>query len=76
MNKEIFVLFHVVDENLSWYIDESIKEFSPDKTLLDKNDEAFKHGNLIHGRSLFMIPFWRLPSIPGALISALLQMAY
>jgi len=39
-----------MDENLSWYIDESIKEFSPDKALLDKNDEAFKHGNLIHGK--------------------------
>ncbi|XP_053407301.1 hephaestin-like isoform X2 [Mercenaria mercenaria] len=48
VNKEIFVLFQVVDENLSWYIDESIKEFSPDKALLNKNDEAFKHGNLIH----------------------------
>lgn len=51
VNKEIFVLFNVMDENLSWYIDESIKEFSPDKALLDKNDEAFKHGNLIHGKS-------------------------
>jgi hypothetical protein len=49
VNKEIFVLFHVVDENLSWYIDESIREFSPDKALLNKQDEAFKHGNLIHG---------------------------
>lgn len=48
VNKEIFVLLHVVDENLSWYIDESIKEFSPDKALLNKNDEAFKHGLLIH----------------------------
>ncbi|KAL4232107.1 hypothetical protein ACF0H5_009683 [Mactra antiquata] len=48
VNKEVFLLFHVVDENLSWYIDDSIREFAPDKTNMDKNDEAFKHGNLIH----------------------------
>ena len=50
MNREIFLLFNVIDENLSWYIDDTIKEFAPDKAKLDKNDAAFKHGNLIHGK--------------------------
>ena len=50
MNREFFVLFSIFDENLSWYIDESIKEFAPHKARINKNDDAFKHGNLIHGR--------------------------
>ena len=52
MNREFFVLFSIFDENLSWYIDASIKEFAPHKMRIDKNDEAFKHGNLIHGKCL------------------------
>ena len=53
MNREFFVLFSIFDENLSWYIDASIKEFAPHKMRIDKNDEAFKHGNLIHGKCLY-----------------------
>lgn len=48
VNKEIFVLMNVIDENLSWYIDESIKQFAPEKAVMDKNGDAFKQSNLIH----------------------------
>ncbi|KAH3706573.1 hypothetical protein DPMN_065961, partial [Dreissena polymorpha] len=48
VNKEIFILIAVIDENLSYYIDDSVRMFAPEKVNLDKNDEAFKHGNLIH----------------------------
>ena len=49
VNREFFILFSIFDENLSWYIDDSIKAFAPHKAKINKNDEAFKHGNLIHG---------------------------
>lgn len=40
-------MFSVVDENLSWYIDENIRRFSPDAAD-QKGDEEFQESNLMH----------------------------
>lgn len=39
-------MFSVVDENISWYLDENIHRFSPD--ISDPTDEEFQESNLMH----------------------------
>ncbi|KAK3515672.1 hypothetical protein QTP70_026459, partial [Hemibagrus guttatus] len=47
VDKEFFLMFSVVDENLSWYIDENLRRFSPDAAE-HKGDEEFQESNLMH----------------------------
>lgn len=44
-----FLLFSVVDENLSWHIDENIITYCSDPASVDKEDEAFQESNRMHG---------------------------
>lgn len=41
------MMFSVIDENLSWYIDENINAFIND-TAVDKEDEDFQESNKMH----------------------------
>uniref|UniRef100_A0ABI7X379 ferroxidase n=1 Tax=Felis catus TaxID=9685 RepID=A0ABI7X379_FELCA len=43
-----FLLFSVVDENLSWHIDENIVTYCSDPASVDKEDEAFQESNRMH----------------------------
>lgn len=45
MDKEFFLLFSVMDENLSWYLEENIKLFGTPET----KDEDFEESNKMHG---------------------------
>lgn len=51
-------MFSVVDENLSWYLEENIQKcLEPDGVSLD--DPDFEESNLMHGKNFFS-PIWRL----------------
>lgn len=47
MDEEFFLLFSVMDENMSWYLDENIEMFGSNKT--DVEDEDFQESNKMHG---------------------------
>ena len=47
---DFFLMFSVVDENLSWYLDENIASFCTDPGLVDKEDEEFQESNKMHGQ--------------------------
>lgn len=47
MDKELFLLFSVMDENLSWYLDENIERFGSSET--DPEHEDFQESNMMHG---------------------------
>ncbi|KAG7217240.1 hypothetical protein INR49_027784 [Caranx melampygus] len=46
VDKEFFLLFSVMDENMSWYFDENIKMFGSAET--DPANEEFEESNLMH----------------------------
>lgn len=46
---DFFLMFSVVDENLSWYLDENIASFCTDPGSVDKEDEEFQESNKMHG---------------------------
>ena len=48
VDKEFYLLFMVLDENKSWYLDENLKLNGIDPTKIDKTDEDFKESNLLH----------------------------
>lgn len=50
VDNDFFLLFSVVDENLSWHIDENIVTYCSDPTSVDKEDEAFQESNRMHGK--------------------------
>lgn len=49
VDSDFFLLFSVVDENLSWHIDENIATYCLDPASVDKEDEAFQESNRMHG---------------------------
>ncbi|XP_049599397.1 ferroxidase HEPHL1 isoform X1 [Syngnathus scovelli] len=46
VDKEFFLLFSVMDENLSWYLTDNVKAFGTNETNLD--DEDFQESNRMH----------------------------
>jgi len=50
---DFFLMFSVVDENLSWYLDENIASFCTDPGSVDKEDEEFQESNKMHGQCQF-----------------------
>lgn len=46
VDKEFFLLFSVMDENMSWYLKENIEKFGSNETNLD--DEDFEESNKMH----------------------------
>ena len=53
VDKEFALLFTVLDENESWYLDDNIKKFA-DPTKVTKSDEDFKESNKMHGINGFI----------------------
>ncbi|XP_069896328.1 hephaestin isoform X2 [Dipodomys merriami] len=56
-----FLLFSVVDENLSWHLDENIVTYCKDPASVDKEDEAFQESNRMHAINGFV--FGNLPEL-------------
>lgn len=48
VDQEVFLMFTVVDENLSWYLNDNIKSCS-DPEGVDPEDPDFQESNLMHG---------------------------
>lgn len=61
MDEDFILMFSVVDENLSWYLEENIETFcsEPDETkrLMENADEDFnedfRESNLMHCKSQY-----------------------
>ncbi|XP_036596320.1 hephaestin [Trichosurus vulpecula] len=61
VDQDFFLLFSVVDENLSWLLDENIDSFCADPASVDKEDEAFQASNKMHAINGFV--FGHLPEL-------------
>ena len=48
VQKEFYLIFHVLDENESWYLDENLRSNGIDPTKINKEDEDFKESNKMH----------------------------
>ena len=49
---EYFLLFAMFDENLSWYFDANVQQFSENPSLVNKSDPEFIASNRMHGKCL------------------------
>nr|XP_009935583.1 PREDICTED: hephaestin [Opisthocomus hoazin] len=58
---DFFLMFSVVDENLSWYLDENIASFCTDPGSVDKEDEEFQESNKMHAINGYV--FGNLPEV-------------
>ncbi|XP_004644873.2 hephaestin isoform X2 [Octodon degus] len=61
VNHNFFLLFSVVDENLSWHLDENIATYCLDPASVDKEDEGFQESNRMHAINGFV--FGNLPEL-------------
>ncbi|XP_012999983.1 hephaestin isoform X4 [Cavia porcellus] len=61
VNHNFFLLFSVVDENLSWHLDENIATYCLDPASVDKEDEDFQESNRMHAINGFV--FGNLPEL-------------
>ncbi|TNN31805.1 Hephaestin-like protein 1 [Liparis tanakae] len=48
VDQDVFLMFNVVDENLSWYLEDNIQNCS-DAAGVDPEDPDFQESNLMHG---------------------------
>ena len=46
--KEFYMIFHVIDENESWYLDENMRNNGIDPTKFNKADKSFKESNMMY----------------------------
>jgi len=76
---EFFLLFSVMDENESWYLEENIKKFGSDNSV--KENIEFQESNKMHGKHIcvcvslithlctFTSSLWEYTSLfPGSII--------
>lgn len=52
VDQEFVIMFTLVDENQSWYLDENIRHFCTDPDSVDKEDAVFQRSNKMHGEYL------------------------
>lgn len=48
VDQDVFLMFTVVDENLSWYLEDNIEKCE-DPAGVDPEDPDFEESNLMHG---------------------------
>ncbi|XP_056254111.1 ferroxidase HEPHL1 isoform X1 [Seriola aureovittata] len=60
VDQDVFLMFNVVDENLSWYLEENIKMLS-DPAGVNEEDPDFEESNLMHAINGYL--FGNLPGI-------------
>ncbi|ELK16486.1 Hephaestin-like protein 1 [Pteropus alecto] len=48
VDQEFVIMFTLVDENQSWYLDENIRHFCTDPDSVDKEDAVFRRSNKMH----------------------------
>lgn len=50
VDQDVFLMFTVVDENLSWYLEDNIQKYS-NPAKIDQDDPDFIESNLMHGKN-------------------------
>ncbi|KAG2457280.1 HEPHL protein, partial [Polypterus senegalus] len=61
VDRDFVLMFSVVDENLSWYLEENIETFCSDPSSLNKDNEDFQESNRMHAINGFV--FGNLPGL-------------
>uniref|UniRef100_A0A8C0DPE6 Ceruloplasmin n=1 Tax=Balaenoptera musculus TaxID=9771 RepID=A0A8C0DPE6_BALMU len=61
VDNDFFLLFSVIDENLSWHINENIATYCSDPASVDIEDETFQESNKMHAINGFV--FGNLPDL-------------
>ncbi|XP_032708341.1 ceruloplasmin isoform X1 [Lontra canadensis] len=61
IDQEFVVMFSVVDENLSWYLDDNIKTYCSEPEKVDKDDEDFQESNRMYSMNGYV--FGSLPGL-------------
>ncbi|XP_045061329.1 ceruloplasmin [Coregonus clupeaformis] len=61
VNKEFHMLATVFDENLSWYLDDNINQFTKAPKTVNKEDEDFQESNKMHSINGYM--YGNLPGL-------------
>ncbi|XP_034034252.1 ferroxidase HEPHL1 isoform X1 [Thalassophryne amazonica] len=61
VDQDVFLMFNVVDENLSWYLEDNINKFCTDPTGVNTGEQDFEESNLMHAINGFV--FGNLPGI-------------
>lgn len=69
MDQEFVAMFSVVDENLSWYLEDNIETYCSEPDTVDRDSEDFQESNRMHCKdtreSAFLLPsFLLLSSFP------------
>nr|XP_057943945.1 ferroxidase HEPHL1 isoform X2 [Doryrhamphus excisus] len=59
VNQDVFLMFNIVDENLSWYLEDNIKTYTDLPSVIE--DEDFEESNLMHAINGYM--FGNLPGV-------------
>lgn len=49
VDQDVFLMFNVVNEGLSWYLEDNIQEFCSDPAGVNRKDPDFEESNLMHG---------------------------
>ncbi|XP_019486255.1 PREDICTED: ceruloplasmin isoform X1 [Hipposideros armiger] len=60
IDKEFVVMFSVVDENFSWYLDDNIKTYCSQPEKVDQDDEDFQESN-----RMYSVNGYAFGSLPG-----------
>ncbi|XP_053523203.1 ceruloplasmin isoform X1 [Artibeus jamaicensis] len=60
IDQEFVVMFSVVDENLSWYLDDNIQTYCSDPEKVDTDNEDFQESNRMHS-----VNGYAFGSLPG-----------
>ncbi|XP_051482285.1 ceruloplasmin [Apus apus] len=58
---EFILMFSVMDENLSWYLEENIRTYCSEPSKVDKDDEDFQESNKMHSINGYMYGY--LPNL-------------
>ncbi|XP_073912245.1 ferroxidase HEPHL1-like isoform X2 [Castor canadensis] len=54
VDREFIIMFTLVEENQSWYLDENIRHFCTDPDSVDKDDAVFQRSNKMHALNGFL----------------------
>ncbi|CAJ0967218.1 unnamed protein product [Ranitomeya imitator] len=49
VNKDFVLMFYVIDENISWYLEENIQTFCSEPDTVEVDNEDFQESNKMHG---------------------------
>ncbi|XP_059820600.1 ferroxidase HEPHL1-like isoform X2 [Hypanus sabinus] len=61
VDQDFVLMFTVVDENISWYLDENINKYCSMPSAVDKDDGDFQESNMMHSINGYV--FGKLPGL-------------